>query len=220
MKHIATIALMLNLGVTNVYAHVSTAICCLSLLTLLSFFPQSSAGQGSSPPTTAIVFYAEPRVADAIWPQLTETFHSELEQEESDYPLPESVEAVRASALRPGQQFGQVIEVRLIGRCDVVQQAYRPMHGGPLGWVPRVSGEIQPFIFVNCARLAQFLNPVTLGMSDQQRSEAMARAISRIAIHEWIHIDAQTAQHGNHGIRQAELTSRELVAGSRVAGGR
>ena len=57
-------------------------------------------------------------------------------------------------------------------------------------------------------------------MSDEQRTEAMARAISRIAIHEWIHIDAQTAKHESHGIRQAELSGEELISGARVTGGR
>jgi hypothetical protein len=81
-----------------------------------------------------------------------------------------------------------------------------------------VSGEIQPFVYINCDRVAQFLNPTTLGMNDDQRREAMARAISRIAIHEWIHIDAQSARHASHGIRQAELSGAELTGGS--AGGR
>lgn len=167
-----------------------------------------------------MVFLADPRVEASIWPSLVETFHSEVVQAESEYPLPEDVAPVRGSALAKGQEFGRVIEVRLIGRCDVVQQAYRPLARGPLGWVLRVSGEIQPFVFVDCGRLAQVLNPTTLGMSDQQRTEAMARAISRIAIHEWIHIDAQTARHESHGIRQAELSSEELITGARVTGGR
>jgi hypothetical protein len=55
-------------------------------------------------------------------------------------------------------------------------------------------------------------------MNDDQRRQAMARAISRIAIHEWIHIDAQSARHASHGIRQAELSGAELTGGS--AGGR
>jgi hypothetical protein len=198
----------------------STAIYCPLLFSLICFSHQIAAGQVSSPPKTAVVFYADPQVEESIWPSLFDVFQSEVAQEESEYALPREIEPVRGSALRPGQEFDQVIEVRLIGRCDVVQQAYRPMHRGPLGWVLKVSGEIQPFIFIDCERLAQFLDAATLGMNKEQRSEAMARAISRIAIHEWIHIDAQSARHESHGIRQAELSSRELTVGSRVAGGR
>lgn len=214
---------MLELRLFIVQLHwdgVSRTICCFSLLTLLLFSPPRSAGQAPSPPKTVLVFYAEPQVEASIWPPLAEVFHSEVAREESEYSLPADVEPIRASSVHEGQEFGKVIEVHLIGRCDVVEQAYRPMPPGPLGWVLRVSGEIQPFVFVDCGRLAQFLNPATLGMSDGQRTEAMARAISRIAIHEWIHIDAQTAKHESHGIRQAELTGEELISGARVTGGR
>ncbi len=182
--------------------------------------PPIAAGQGSNQGETAMVFFADPGVEASVWPSLVETFHSEVVRAESEYPLPEDVEPIRGSGVHEGQEFGRVIEVHLIGRCDVVEQAYHPMPRGPLGWVLRVSGEIQPFVFVDCGRLAQFLNPSTLGMSDEQRTEAMARAISRIAIHEWIHIDAQTAKHESHGIRQAELSGEELISGARVTGGR
>jgi len=204
------------------WAGSASRLALISFLLVVSVCLLSSpvaAGQGSNQGETAIVFYADPRVEASIWPLLVDVFHSEVAHEESDYPLPEDVELVRASSLAQGQEFGRIIEVRLIGRCDVVEQAYRPMQRGPLGWVLQVSGEIQPFIFVNCARLAQFLDPATLGMSEQQRSEAMARAISRVAIHEWIHIDAQTARHEDHGIRQAELSSGDLTTAA-GAGGR
>jgi hypothetical protein len=196
----------------------STTICFL-LISLLSFLPRIAAGQVSTF-KTAVVFYSDPQVEESLWPALVDAFHNEVLEEQSEYPLPENFEPIRASALSPGQDFEHVIEVHLIGRCDVVQQAYRPIPRGPLGWVLKVSGEIQPFIFVDCARLSQFLNPTTLGMSDQQRSEAMARAISRVAIHEWIHIDAQTARHENHGIRQGELSTRDLTMSSPPSGGR
>lgn len=190
----------------------------LLLVVCVLIFPRVSAGQGSNQDGTAVVFYADPQVEDAVWPSLVAAFHNEVVQEASDYPLPADAEPIRASSLHEGREFGKIIEVHLIGRCDVVQQAYQPVRPGPLGWVLDVSGEIQPFVYINCERLVQFLNPTTLGMNDDQRREAMARAISRIAIHEWIHIDAQSARHASHGIRQAELSGDELTEGP--AGGR
>ena len=180
--------------------------------------PRVATGQGSNHAETAVVFYADPGVEDAVWPSLMDAFHDEVAREANDYPLPSNAEPIRGSSVREGQEFGYVIQVHLIGRCDVVQQAERPLPRGPLGWVLDVSGEIQPFVYISCARLSQFLNPTTLGMNEDQRREAMARAISRIAIHEWIHIDAQSAHHANHGIRQAELSGEELTEGP--AGGR
>ena len=194
-----------------------TAIC--SLLLLIYCSPRQGTAQTFSPSGTTIIFYADPQVEESIWPPLFEAFHDEMAREESDYVLPEDLELVRASALVPGQEFRQVIEVRLIGRCDVAEQADHYLRRGPLGWVREVSGEIQPFVYVDCERLAQFLNPTTLGMDERQRREAMARAISRIAIHEWIHIDTQSARHESHGIRQAELSSKDLTAGPQAAQG-
>jgi len=173
-----------------------------------------AAGQGSNRVETAVVFYADSPVEAAVWPSLHDAFHSEVLREASEYPLPSDVEAMRGSSVLEGQQFGRIIQVHLIGRCDVVQQAYQPVQRGPLGWVLDVSGEVQPFVYISCERLAQFLNPTTLGMNDDQRREAMTRAISRIAIHEWIHIDAQSARHTNHGLRQAELSGYDLTGGS------
>ncbi|HEX3469672.1 MAG TPA: hypothetical protein VHT28_00670 [Silvibacterium sp.] len=195
---------------------------CLLLPFLVFLLPRSATGQIStqSNTRTGIVFYADPRVDESIWPALFDAFRRELTEEEHEYPLPQDAQLIRASSLAPGQEFARVIEVRLIGRCDVVQQAYRPMPRGPLGWVLRVSGEIQPFVYVDCARVAQFLNPMTLGMNDQQRRNAMMQAISRIALHEWIHIDLQSAGHESHGIRRAELSPDDLTIDSGVSGGR
>jgi hypothetical protein len=148
-----------------------------------------------------------------MWTPLFEAFRSEAAEERLDYPLPEEFTLVQGSEVAAGQDFSAVVEVRLIGRCDVAEQAYRPLPRGPLGWVVRASGEIQPFIYVDCGRLAQYLGPATLGMNEDQRRAAMARAISRIAIHEWIHIETQSGRHEGHGIRQAELARQDLIRG-------
>lgn len=187
---------------------------------LLTVFisPPLMAAQGSNEAETAVVFYADPGVEAAVWPSLLDSFQREVIREESDYPLPLDVEAVRGSSMATGREFAKIIQVHLIGRCDVVEQARQPLRPGPLGWVLDVSGEIQPFVYIHCGRLAQFLNPTTLGMNQDQRREAMARAISRIAIHEWIHIDAQSARHTSHGIRRPELSGVDLTGGP--AGGR
>jgi hypothetical protein len=195
----------------------------LNIVSLLLVFPvlvspRAAAAQGSNEIETAVVFYADPGVEASVWPSLVDAFRNEVLQEANEYPLPTDAEPIRGSSVAQGQEFGKIIQVHLIGRCDVVEQAQRPVTRGPLGWVLDVSGEIQPFVYINCDRVAQFLNPTTLGMNDDQRREAMARAISRIAIHEWIHIDAQSARHASHGIRQAELSGAELTGGS--AGGR
>ena len=212
---------------------VPVKFCCLSAglraaLLLLLVAPYLSSlpawGQGSNLAQTAVVFYGDRHLGESLWTTLFDAFRAEAAEERQEYPLPENFELVRASELAKGQEFGGLIEVRLIGRCDVAEQAYRPLPKGPLGWVVRASGEIQPFIYVDCGRLAHYLGPATQGLNEDQRAAAMARAISRVAIHEWIHIDTQSAQHEGHGVRQAELSSHDLIhdlAGtSRIPGGR
>jgi hypothetical protein len=190
------------------------------LLVCAVFFALTAAAQGSSHAGTAVVFYADPNVAEPMWVPLFNAFRAEVADERREYPLPEDFVPMRAGALTRGQDFSNIVEVRLIGRCDVAEQAYRPLPPGPLGWVVRASGEIQPFIYVDCERLSQYLGPAILGMNSDQRSAAMVRAISRVAVHEWIHIDTQSGKHEAHGIRQAELTGRDLIGPSKAPGGR
>jgi len=159
----------------------------------------------------AIVFYADKQVSDTLWSPLFSAIKDDLAKE--SYGLADrNPRLIRSSEVLPGEEFSSVIEVKLLGRCDVAQQAYRPLKPGPLGWVLRVHGEIQPYIYVDCTRMAQVLDPTTLGMSSEQRSRAMSQAISHVLVHEWIHIATQNSGHTEHGISEAQLTAATLVA--------
>lgn len=160
---------------------------------------------------TTIVFYADRQVSDSLWQPLFSAIQNDLAEE--NYGLTNrSPRLMRSSEVHPGEEFSHVVEVKLLGRCDVPQQAYRPLKPGPLGWVLRVHGEIQPYIYIDCTRMAQVLNPTTLGMSRAQRSRAMSQAISHVLVHEWIHIATQNSGHSDHGINEAQLTPSTLIA--------
>ena len=167
----------------------------------------------------AVIFYFDDPASAAVWPAIADAFRRETADESREYPLPADLQLLPATALHPGSEFGQVVQVHLRGRCDVAEQAYRPLSHGPLGWVIRVSGEIQPYVYVDCERLVQFLNPRTLGMDDAQRTDAVATAIARITMHEWLHITLQSDVHTSHGIRRAELTANDLVTATSGAAG-
>lgn len=167
---------------------------------------------------TTVVFYAESKVEGPIWPAIFSALHQELARENHEYPLPEKAQLLRAGSVGPGQEFEQVIQVHLVGRCDVVQQAYRPLPRGPLGWVLRVNGQIQPFVYVDCTRLAQYLDPMTLGMNGEQRTHTMAEAVARVLVHEWIHIATQSGTHSDSGIERAWLTASDLTDASEELG--
>ena len=182
---------------------------CLGLL--FFFLPASRAQDRHS----TLVFYGDRDVSDALWPGLFSAIREDMAEEDfgaAGRSIDHDPRLMRSEELYAGEEFGDVIEVRLLGRCDVVQQAYRPLQPGPLGWVLRVKGRIQPYIYVDCTRLAQTLNATTLGMSDEQRMHAMAQAISHVLVHEWIHIATQNAGHTAHGITEAQLTAATLVA--------
>jgi hypothetical protein len=158
-----------------------------------------------------IVFYADKQVSDTLWQPLFSAIQDDLTKE--NYGLADrNPHLMRGSEVYPGEEFSSVIEVKLLGRCDVPQQAYRPLKPGPLGWVLRVHGQIQPYIYVDCTRMAQVLDPTTLGMSSEQRTRAMSQAISHVLVHEWLHIATQNAGHTAHGISGAQLTPSTLVA--------
>ena len=183
-------------------------IAALAALSLAAIFPAVAA----QPPKTSLVFYADKQVSDTLWPGLFDAIQQDLAR--NDYAVPDlSPHLMLGSNVRPGEAFGSVIGVKLVGRCDVVQQAYRPLQPGPLGWVLRVRGVIQPYVYVDCTRLAQDLNSTTLGMSAAQRTRAMDQAIAHVLVHEWIHIASQNSGHTEHGISEAQLTTSTLIAG-------
>lgn len=192
----------------------------LSILAVLCLTAHAAAQANEETKTLrpTIVFFFDDAASASIWPAVQSAFLNETAEEQVSYPLPSNLELVSAASLKPGSEFGRTIQVHLLGRCDVAEQAYRPLPPGPLGWVYDVSGEIQPFVYADCNRLAQFLNAKLLGMSDEQRNDAMARAIARIAMHEWLHITLQAATHSERGIRRAELTADDLVRPYHVAG--
>lgn len=162
-----------------------------------------------------IVFYADKQVSDSLWAPLFASIEEDLAKEDygsASALLDRSPRLLRHSELFSGEEFSHVVLVKLLGRCDVAQQAYRPLKPGPLGWVLRVNGEIQPYIYIDCTRISQVLNPTTLGMSGRERESAMTQAIAHVLAHEWIHIVTQNTGHTAHGISQAQLTAHELVA--------
>ena len=167
----------------------------------------------------AIVFLAQPQVSGEFWPVLFQSLREDLEAGTGELPNGFALDR-NPSLLRPedavrGIQAASVIEVRLLGRCDVLPQADRPWRrasAGPLGWVQRAGGEIQPFIFIDCERLAQLLRQATLGLNQEERKQAMTQAIAHVVIHEWIHVATQSSSHSAHGIMRASLSARELMA--------
>jgi hypothetical protein len=129
--------------------------------------------------------------------------------------LPEGLDQdpllVRGDQDLRGVTFSRVITVKLLGRCDAFSQAGHSSGKGPLGWVLQISGKVQPFVSIDCARIAEVLRPATAGWTKQRRQDAMLQAITHVLIHEWSHIATQSSAHGSRGIMQANLSVSDLI---------
>jgi hypothetical protein len=165
-------------------------------------------------PGTALVFYAQEMNAD-LWPRLFATSRADLANGEGDLPggliLDREPLLVRGDQDLRGLTFSRVITVKLLGRCDAFSQTSRPPEKGPLGWVLLVSGKVQPFVSIDCDRIAEVIRPATIGWTRQRRQDAMLQAITRVLIHEWSHIATQSSEHGSRGITQANLSVSDLI---------
>jgi hypothetical protein len=183
---------------------------------LLTSLPASAAvlpSQAEEPDTT-IVFYAQPKVSEDLWPVLFQVLRADLAggqgQLSDRFDLDKQAIFVRGTDNLRGVVFSRIIEVKLLGRCDVLPQTEHPSRG-PLGWVPLVSGTIQPFISIDCTRIAEVLRPAAAGLSKRDRQYLMDQAIAHVLIHEWNHIATQSSHHASRGISQAYLSLNDLI---------
>ncbi len=165
---------------------------------------------------TAIAFYAQPQVSEDMWPSLFQIVRADLASGAGEslngVALDQDPILVRGSDDLRGVTFSHIISVKLLGRCDVLPQTNRPELTGPLGWVLLVSGKIQPYVSIDCTRIAQVLRPAVAGLNKEDRRYAMMQAIAHVLIHEWIHIATQSDVHGRRGIMQAYLSANQLIA--------
>ncbi len=170
-------------------------------------------------PGTAVIFYAQLQINDDLWPDLLHSLHADLAagigEAPNGFALPQNAAFFRGNEHAMEIHFSRVIVIKLLGHCDVLPQSDRPSLDGPLGWVLMVSGTIQPYIFVDCARITQALRATSLGLNKYESRHEIAQAIAHIVIHEWIHIATQCPAHGAHGITKQFLSPAELTADPR-----
>jgi hypothetical protein len=170
-------------------------------------------------PGTAVIFYAQLQINDDLWPDLLQSLRADLAagigEAPNGFALQQNPAYFRGNDLALEINFSRVIIVKLLGHCDVLPQSDRPSLDGPLGWVLMVSGTIQPYIFVDCARIAQALRATSLGLNKYENRHEIAQAIAHVVIHEWIHIATQSPAHGAHGITKQFLSPAELTADPR-----
>lgn len=91
---------------------------------------------------------------------------------------------------------GRTIQIRVEGNCWTPSE---PREGRNLGWVPRVDGDILPFVEVDCGAIRALVSSQVF----------MPRAVAQVIVHELFHYLTGRTSH-SAGLNSAKLGRREL----------
>ena len=168
----------------------------------------------ASPAHTTVVVFADRPMQETQWSDLFAALRAGLASGGVETePLGDEAEFVRGDSAALGFRVQSAVVVYLHGDCELLPLPRRTAYGVPLGWVREVDGRIEPFAHVDCTRIGQVLGAQALGMRADRRSAAMGGAISRVILHEWIHIARQSSSHAERGIEKAQFGVEDLMAG-------
>ena len=183
----------------------------VSVILFLPTFAGTAWGQSSAPSPredrTVVLLDFSPAVDAKSWERL----QADLKSTDTPEPLGKSTLWMRRQDFQMGMVFSEVLQVQLTGDCATGLDEGRNATPGPLGWVYLVDGQIQPFAFVDCNRIALALRGELHGKTWKERHKKMSRAIARVVAHELTHIVTQNPGHSDQGIQKARLTQMELV---------
>ncbi len=159
-----------------------------------------------------LIVYDDKPMPEEEWTALSSALEKEFDHLALETHLvPGGVEIVRNETLSPGARLDSVIPIYLHGSCRLLGQPDRHEISGALGWVLRDHGQIRPFIHVDCARIAEMLGQPAQWMDHGKRNAAMAQAISRVVVHEWVHIATQSPAHTRDGIEKGSFGLQDLA---------
>jgi hypothetical protein len=181
----------------------------IALMLLLAPAPLLAQGQSAVSYNTLVIVDFPSRACAALWPAL----QSEFEQSKAPELLGGSVVWMTQDQFQEGMEFRLIYEIKLRGNCRLDAPSDNQIATGtPLGWVFMVNENIQPFIFVDCDRLIQMLHRELRNKPIAECRRILARAISRIIVHEMTHIVTQSPLHAKSGLQKAHVTPHDLLA--------
>jgi hypothetical protein len=159
-----------------------------------------------------LVIFSDEALRESEWAALLGALEKGAQDEAGEAPeLAQSVVLVRGDRMEAGIETSDAISVYLHGNCSLVPVARaNPM--GALGWVRRVRGRIEPFIHVDCTKIAEELGPVALGMNRQRLDQVMSEAVARVIVHEWVHVATQNPGHARDGVAKSSFDVLDLLA--------
>jgi hypothetical protein len=163
-------------------------------------------------PRITVIVYPERPMPEAEWTALLQDLQqgfTNLALEARFTPVP--VDIIRGDTLQQHVPVDAAVAIYLHGECTLLGQPDQSVPQGALGWVLRDHGKIAPFIHVNCARIRDMLGPSALWMKGDRRTLAMAEAIARVVLHEWIHVARQSAAHQSSGLSKGGFGVADLI---------
>jgi len=163
-------------------------------------------------PRITVIVYPERPMPEGEWAALLQDLQqgfTDLAVETHFTPVP--VDIMRGDKLQQHVVLDAAVAIYLHGECTLLAQPDHSVPQGALGWVLREHGKIAPFIHVDCARIRNMLGPSALWMKDNRRPLAMAEAIARVVLHEWIHIARQSAAHQSSGLSKSGFGVADLI---------
>jgi hypothetical protein len=169
----------------------------------------ASVSATSDSSATALVFEFSRPVSDNVWQTLVTAMA------EADLPtiLGRHVVFVRQTEMTKGTEFLDIVQVALKGDCATGRDFGSAATSDPLGWVYLREERIQPFIFVDCNRIAKALERELRELPPSARQRIMAYAISYVIAHELAHIATQSSVHAEAGLLKPGATKLDLLAG-------
>jgi hypothetical protein len=166
----------------------------------------ASVGDHVPEPETVVLLDFLSSASEHFWKSLK----TELEKPEIEQFLGRQIFWMRREQFRMGMEFPEVLLVSVQGNCMASEPSDRRTLG-PLGWVYVVSAQIQPFAFLNCTRIRQYLAPSMRQLTTEEQEDKIARAVARIIAHEVTHILTRNSRHACWGLQKPFLSRGELL---------
>jgi len=107
---------------------------------------------------------------------------------------------------------GRILVVNIRGDCQTTERG-RLESGEALAWNDVTDGHFQPFVTVDCARVARFVARELRGSDRQETDRLVGRAIARVIAHEMYHFFTRTKRHSRSSVLfRAALQPQDLVS--------
>jgi hypothetical protein len=117
------------------------------------------------------------------------------------------------SDVQPGENFADLVLVRVKGSCDTMPDPMLVDERGPqaLARSYTVAGQVQPFGEVSCDRVRRAVDSALWAAQRAERDQLLGRALGRVVAHELVHMVARTGKHSNSGVFQESLSGAQLI---------